>query len=320
MYTPISNLELAEKLDYIGKLYQVAKDKWRASTYIKAAGIIRDLCEHAGSVNLIEIEGIGKSTVETIHEILAKGTCKRIKELEKKFPPGAFTLQAIPGVGPVGAFNLARQYNVTSVEGLIAVLEKSGSDLGLLEKARIGLEQMKQGRLPRKIVRPLVEVIIEKLRTIPTVYQCEAAGSYRRHSDTVKDVDILLSLKEGEKSNALAEIKSVISQFGQIQSAGEKKIALRHQGNFIINIDLLIVENRSWGAALCYFTGSKAHNIRLRGIAKSRGMLVNEYGFFKGPDAKQGIMNESERIGGQFEVELYNLLNLKYINPNDRNE
>jgi len=82
----------------------------------------------------------------------------------------------------------------------------------------------------------------------------------------------------------------------------------------------LVVEIKSWGAAICYFTGSKAHNIRLRGVAKSRGILVNEYGFFKGPNASGGNMVEEERIGGRFEVELYDILGMKYVDPKERTE
>jgi DNA polymerase (family 10) len=316
-YVEITNLELAEKLDYIGKLYQVAKDKWRASTYIKVAGIIRDMSEHAGSIDLLEVEGIGKSTAETIHEILATGTCKRIKTLEKKFPPGAFALQAIPGVGPVGAFNIASLYNVTSVEGLIDHLEKTGDDSDLLERAKTGLEMMKQGRLPRKLVRSLVKTMVKQLQAVPEVEGCMAAGSYRRHSETVKDIDILLSV---EKGKSLEKVKEVASRFGDIQSAGDKKISFRYQGKFIINVDLLIVEPKSWGSAICYFTGSKAHNIRMRGIAKSRGMLVNEYGFFKGPNASKAVMVEEERVGGAHEVELYDLLKMRFVAPEDRSE
>jgi len=320
-YVPTTNQELADKLSHLGKLYQVAKDKWRANTYNKVAGIIRDLSEHAGSLNLVEIEGIGKSTAETIHEILATGTCKRIKELEKKFPPGAFKLQAIPGVGPVSAHNIARLYEVESVEELIEHLELTGDDPDLLERAKVGLQQSKQGRLPRKTVAPLVDTLIKRLRKIPEVKMCDTAGSFRRETETVKDIDILLSVKEGESlSKALDKIKKLLANFGDIHTEGDKKIRLRYQGAFVIDIDALVVEPKSWGAAICYFTGSKAHNIRLRGIAKSRGILVNEYGFFKGPEARKGNMVEEERVGGKFEVELYSLLEMKYVDPKDRGE
>jgi len=314
---PTTNQELAEKLAYIGKLYRVAKDQWRARTYEKVAGVVRDMPEHAGSINLLEVEGIGKSTAETIHQILETGTCKRIEELEKQFPPGAFALQAIPGVGPVSAFNIARLHGVESVEELIVLLEATGDDPDLLERAKIGLEQMKQGRLPREVVKPFVEKMVKQLKAIDGVYRCSPAGSFRRESETVKDVDILLSL---DNPKAMAQVRSVAARFGEIQSAGDKKITLRYQGNFIVNVDLLIVDPLCWGAALCYFTGSKAHNIRLRGIAKSRGILVNEYGFFKGPNASKGDMVEEERIGGEFEVELYDILKVKYVDPKDRSE
>jgi len=247
------------------------------------------MSEHAGSIDLLEVEGIGKSTVETIHEILATGTCKRIKALEKKFPPGAFKLQVIPGVGPVSAFNIARQYEVESVEELIDHLELTDEDSDLLERAKVGLQQMKQGRLPRKVVSPLVDTLVKRLRAISEVYLCEPAGSFRRHSETVKDIDLLLSIKEGQSlEKGLKQIKKLLGNFGEIHTEGDKKLRLRYQRAFVVDIDVLVVEPKCWGAAICYFTGSKAHNIRLRGIAKSRGILVNEYGFFQGPNATKG--------------------------------
>jgi len=317
----LTNIEIADRLEYLGKLYQVAKDTWRSKTFIKAASIVRDMRNHVTEFDYADVHGIGKSTAEIIKEIVESKTCARIKELEKKFPPGALALQVIPGVGPVGAYEITRKYNVMSVEELIKVLESKKEDPELLRKAKIGFEQMKQGRLPRKVVYSLVEKLQKSLKAIDHVEFVSPAGSYRREAETIGDIDILVSIDPTvEREVVVSNIASVLRSFGEVKTEGKTKISLRHNSNFIVDVDVLMVEPKSWGSALCYFTGSKSHNIKLRSLAKSKGILVNEYGFFQGPNAANGTMDENERIGGRYETDLYETLGLQFVQPRDRSE
>jgi len=317
MGSPSQNAEVAEKLDRIGNLYIAANDTWRAKTFLKAAKVVGEV--NGSLADIDSVKGIGKSTADVIKQILKTGTCDRLLKLEKEYPPDALSLTAIEGIGPKGAYAMCRTHGVGNLDDLITKLEKSGEDDSLLKLAKLGKAHSAQGRLQRLRVRPLVEKMLESLRSVTGVVQAEAAGSYRRQCETVRDIDVLVQAP----ITSVSLVKKAFSEFGVLLSAGQKKMRLRHEGSYkdgygervdyILYIDLLVVEAKSWGSAICYFTGSKQHNVELREIAASRGFIVNEHGIYKGR-----VMDEKNRVGGANETDLYDILGLPFVEPKDR--
>ena len=303
----LSNQEIADRLNRIGQLYQLQKDRWRSKAFLDASKVIEDLPETIRQTELLEFDSIDKSVSDVIDELWATNTCFRLEELEKQFPDNALDLTWISGVGPVTAQKIAEQWGAGTLEGLLEALEFTsnvGSDL--YEKVLAGLERKKQGRLPRKLLEPLAADLVAALTTGKYIIKVELAGSWRRGRLTLKDLDVLIGVDCRE---ALPEIRKIASKFGKIETAGESKIHFRHVNKqFSVNIDFQIADIDCWGAALCYFTGSKAFNERLRSIAKALGMKLNEYGIFR----------DNIRIGGFTEEEIFTVLGLDYVKPENR--
>lgn len=321
----MDNKEIAAALEEIGNLYIADREEFRAKAYLKAAEIVADIpISVLDFEGLEELPGLGRSTVETIVCLATTGTCQRLEELRARFPPDALTLTKIPGVGPVTAYKLCRKYQVKSLDGLIQYLiEHPGEDKELLRQAEIGKSHHEQGRLPRAWVTQVVEGMTKSLVKVKGVSAAVTAGSYRRKAGTVKDIDILVCMdppmtRVDRKPMYIDKVKECFSQWGELKSSGERKMRLQHNGTYldgygqehkyILFVDLLVVSSTSWGAALCYFTGPKEHNIRLRLDAKKQGLLVNEYGVFK----------NGKKVGGVTEEEVYELVGWQYEQPEQR--
>lgn len=309
--------QVAELLDQIGTMYVAAGDTWRAKTFLNAAKLVADT--DVPMANIQSVKGIGKSTAACIAQIVKTGTCDRLEALKKKFPPDALSLTVIEGVGPKGAYVMCKEHGVDCLDDLITKLEKTGQDANLLKLAMIGKLHAMQGRLARSRVTPFVNDLTSTLRALTGVVQVSPAGSYRRQCKTVRDVDILVQADP----DALPRIQAAFSTFGTLLSAGKKKMRLRHEGVytdgygehkvFILYVDLLVVPEKAWGSALCYFTGSKRHNVELRMLAIDKGIHVNEHGIYQGTES-----DEAQRIGGAKETDLYELLGIPFVEPEDR--
>ena len=298
---PNRNHEIAEKLERIGQLYQIKNDRWRSTTYLNAARLVRNVAD-IEQVDVKTLTGIGDSVAKCIHQILASGTCDKLIDLGKDPDTQALELTKIQGIGPKTAMKLAKELGINS----IAKLEEALQNGRLTNQAwldAIAFSKKQHGRLGRGQVEPLVAKLLSELSMIPGTLQVEPAGSFRRKLPTVKDVDILISTENSTKA------MEAFAQFGQVINSGERKSSINAH-EIPIRVDLLVVEPKCWGSALCYFTGSKEHNVRLRADAKARGMLVNEYGIFRG--------DGQERIGGELETDLYRILGIPFTLPEDR--
>ncbi|MBC7105395.1 MAG: DNA polymerase/3'-5' exonuclease PolX, partial [Firmicutes bacterium] len=262
---------------------------------------------------LERVPGIGKDLAKKIVEILTTGGLRYYEELKKEVPPGLVQLLSVPGVGPRTARLLYEQMHVTSIDELER-LAREGRLRGLPgikakteENILRGIALVRQGsaRRPLGLVLPVVEYVVDYLRERAPVERISPAGSVRRRCETVGDVDILVVSSAPER---VMEVFTTMPPVREVLARGNTKASVLTADG--LQVDVRVVERESFGAALCYFTGSKAHNIRVRELAVRRGLKINEYGVFRG----------AERIAGREEEEVYAAVGLPWIPPELRED
>ena len=314
------NLEIAKLFHEIADLLEIKDDNIiKIRAYRRAAMNLESLTEEIEAVaargGLAEIAGIGKDLAAKIQQALETGRMEYLEELRKEIPRGVVELMAIPGVGPKTAKLLFEQLQVDSVETL-ENLALQGKLLGLpgikqktVENILKGIQVVKAGRerMPLGRALPLARELIQLLKKIPEVRKISLAGSLRRMRETVKDFDLLAT---SAKPATVMAVFTALPQVAEVLLQGETKATIRHREG--IQVDLRVVEPDCFGAALQYFTGSKAHNIRVRELAVRKGLKVSEYGVFNEATGK--------RIAGATEEEVYKAIGLPYIPPELRED
>ncbi len=313
----MQNRKVAQILYEVADLLELEGVEFKPRAYRRAAQAvescpvpIEDLVREG---RVTELPGVGKSIADKIEEIVKTGRLRYHEELKKKLPVDLYSLTQVEGVGPkiakllyehLGVKNLddleraAREHRIRTVPGLGPKVE---------EKILRGLAEARktEKRVLLGYALPLAEGIRERLRESGLFKAVEIAGSLRRGKETIGDIDILgISDRPEEASEAFASLPDV----EEVLAKGPKKTSVRLADG--IQVDLRIVPAESFGAALQYFTGSQAHNIRLRERAVSLGFKLNEYGVFKG----------KERVAGRDEAEVYKALGLPWIPPELRED
>ncbi|MFF8774874.1 DNA polymerase/3'-5' exonuclease PolX [Kitasatospora sp. NPDC015120] len=293
-------------------------DAFRARAYEKAA---RAVGGHPGDIGgldvkgLQQIPGVGKSTAEKIAEYLADGRIEALESLRATIPAGVRAMMAVPGVGPKRALALYRDLGIASVDELAEAIradrlsevpglgERSG------EKILHGIELMRQsgGRTLLDAATALADQLVAALSAVPGCTRCAYAGSLRRMRETVGDIDVLAT---AEDSAPLMAALTALPSVAEVIGTGPTKTSVRTTDG--IQVDLRVVPEEDWGAALVYFTGSKAHNITLRTMAVRAGLKLSEYGLF---EAESG-----EKIVSASEDEVYAALGLPWIAPTLRED
>ena len=314
------NREIAQLLENIATLLEMkGENRFKIVAYEEAAHRIENWPEPIEEVwqkgKLKEIPGIGESIASKIEEYLTTGKLSYLEELTKEIPPEVIQLTAIPGVGPKIAKLLYDQLGIRSIEDLEkAIAEQKLRHLPRLgvkseEKIRKGIEMFKRqsGRMLLGQALPLVEEIVGALREKSGVTKISPAGSVRRMKETIGDIDILVASSTPE---SIMDVFTSLPQVREVIARGSTKSSIVTQEG--IQVDLRVVKEVSFGAALQYFTGSKAHNIKLREIALKKGFKVNEYGIFR--------LDDDKRIGGEKEEEIYETLGMEWIPPEMRED
>ncbi|MBO8143826.1 MAG: DNA polymerase/3'-5' exonuclease PolX [Thermodesulfobacterium sp.] len=314
----MKNKEVADIFNKVAALLDIKGDNpYRIRAYQRAAQTIEalttDVEELAKQGKLERLPGIGPDLAGKIREILNTGTLSLYEELKKEIPLVLLNFLEIPGLGPKKVKVLYEKLGIKSVEDLekackehkIAKLPGFGwkTEENILKGIKLFKE--KTGRKPLGEVLPLAEEIMEILKKESPVENIAVAGSIRRRKETVKDIDVLITSVSPEKV-----MKKVVelSLVDEVIAFGETKTSVRLKTG--IQMDVRVVEPDSWGAALAYFTGSKAHNIRVRELALEKGLKINEYGVFKG----------ETRIAGKTEEEVYASVGLPFIPPEIRED
>jgi len=314
----MKNAELADIFNEIADLMEIQGDQpFRIASYRKVARILEELTEDVETLladdRLAKIPGIGKGSLERIEEYLKTGKISTHQELIKKVPPGLLKLTKVPGLGPKTIALLWKEMDVTDIgqlrkainSGMIEKLPGMGAKKVENIKKGIDFVIRSSGRIPLGIAMPTACELITQIKKIAGVKKAQIAGSLRRRAETIGDIDILVEANDGQK---VLEKFTKFRQVREILASGTTKASVRIQDN--IQVDVRVISAESFGAAWQYFTGSKAHNIRLREIAIKKKWKLNEYGLFEG----------ERQIAGESEEEIYNKLSLPYIPPELRED
>ena len=308
----------AALFEYSELLSIVTDDRFKPRAYEKAARAVGGYPADLDGMELAEIlaiPGVGKSIGEKVEEFLRTGSMAGLEELRTKIPPGVREMTAIAGLGPKKAMVLYRELGISDVEELRRALD-AGQLAGLKgfgarseENIRRGIQRLSQqsGRALISAAMDLAEYFLERLGGREDVQRIEFAGSLRRMAETIGDVDLLAASEDPE---AVMEAFTGVGIVERVIAKGDKKTSVMTRKG--LQVDLRIVPLEAWGAAMIYFTGSKAHNIRIREMAVRKGLKLNEYGLFR---AKSGTL-----IVAQAEEEVYAKLGLPWIPPTLRED
>jgi len=293
-------------------------EAFKARVYERAARAVGGYHADVSTLDvkaLQEIPNVGKSIAEKIEEYVRTGQIAGLERLRTKIPPGVQALTAIPTLGPKKAVVLYEQLGVSSVAELEAAIEAGklselrGFGPKTAENIRHGIAQLRQGagRVLISTATEVAEEIVRELSTVSGCVRCTYAGSLRRMRDSIGDIDILAA---AEKSGPLMDAFRHLPAVADVIAHGPTKTSVRTKRG--IQVDLRVVPPVAWGAALQYFTGSKAHNIRTREIAVRKGLKLSEYGLFR--------VEDDTLIVSETEEEVYERLGLPWIPPTLRED
>jgi DNA polymerase (family 10) len=315
----MKNQDIVRIFNDIADLLEIkGENPFRIRAYRRAALNIESLTKDVAAIpkeELTEVPGIGQDLAGKIEEYVKTGKVQAYEDLKKDVPEGLGVLLSVPSLGPKTAKLLSDKLKVKNLEDLerLAREHKLSGLPGIKEKTEEnilkGIEMLKRGmeRQPLGKVFPIANDIVEHLRKRAPVDKISIAGSIRRWKDMIRDIDILTTSRDP---------KAVMNTFVHMPQVKDvlmhgptKSSVITGEG---IQVDLRVVEENSFGAALAYFTGSKGHNIRLREMAVKAGLKINEYGIFREKDDK--------KIGGEKEEDVYRILGLSYVPPELRED
>ncbi len=317
----MNNAEIADVLDEIADLLEFqAANPFRVRAYRNGARAVREWHESLSAIaqsdpaQLLSIAGIGKDLADKIRTLAATGSLPMLAELRAEVPASVLLLARIPGVGPKKAAALFNQLGIENLDQLrtacqaqrVRKLKGFGAKTEATILAGIDLAATSTARMYWAEADQHVQSVLEFLRSAPGVDQIEVAGSYRRGRETVGDLDILVV------SENVTAVMDRLAEFdaAEVVARGDTKMTIRIAAG--LQIDLRVVPAESFGAALQYFTGSKEHNVILRGLAKNRGLKINEYGVYR---VDRG---HDEYIAGRTEADVYATLDLPVFPPEIR--
>ena len=313
----VQNTEIRDIFNQVADLMEIkGENPFRVRAYREAARVVGGMSEQmeglvAAGQDLTQYRGIGKDLAEKIKEIVATGKLAFLDDLKSEVPASLLDILAIPELGPKKVAAIYHELGISTTDELQTAAEKGqiaqmkGFGAKSQEKIRNSLGQLKKQAAPRMLlseVQPAAAALESWLKGREGIKDLTIAGSYRRGKATVGDLDLLATCRRGyeeELMKAFVEFEDVV----RIHAHGHTKssVALRSG----LQVDLRIVPRVSYGAALHYFTGSKAHNVAVRKLAVEKGLKINEY----------GVYENEERIAGETEAAVYQTVGLGYMEP-----
>lgn len=316
---PRSN-DLVERAlqEYADLLSIAGSDPYKPRAYEKAARAVGGYPEELAELDeagVLSIPGVGRSIASKVVDILKTGSFDELDELRAQVPDGVRAMTAIPGFGPKKAMAVHVQLGIDTVEALAAAAER-GELAGMKGFSRAtertvidGVRRLRSsgGRVRVDQALEVAEELLGRLRQIPGVIRASYAGSLRRMAETIGDVDLLVA---SERPSSVMDALVGFDLTERVISHGETRSSIVTTSG--LQVDLRVVDREAWGAALIYFTGSKAHNVRIREIAVRSGLKLNEYGLFR---ARSGKL-----LAAETEQAVYERLGLPYIEPTLRED
>ncbi len=317
-----TNIEIATAFEEMADLLELSgENAFRIRAYRNGAKAIRDSSESiaqliANGTDLTTIDGIGSTLAEKSVVLVTTGHLPQLEKLRIEVPPTLRDIMRVPGVGAKKAMRLFQELQVVDLQslravcesGLVAELKGFGAKTQQSILQNMEIAEKAAHRLMIDEADYLVDQLRTHMQTCRAVQRLDFAGSYRRGKETVGDLDLLVISEN---------IAMVMDHFGafpgvhEIIQRGDTKMSIRVTDSF--QVDLRVVAENSWGAALQYFTGSKEHNVHIRGLAKSKGMKINEYGVFDADD-------ESKWLAGTTEQDVYAIVGLPWVPPELRED
>ena len=316
---PVHNADIAAAFNEFADLLEIQQaNPFRIRAYRNAARLVGDLGRDVRAMlgrgeDLTELPGIGEDLAGKMREIVASGSCAALERLRAELPPAITELLHVPGLGPKRVRMLWHELEVQTLEqlaraardGRIRELPGFGerTEANILQAVEAHLSKSRRVKLAT--AAQYAESLIAWLAGAKGVIRVELAGSLRRCRETVGDLDILAVAQS--RSDIMARFVAY-DEVAEVLSQGTTRASVVLRAG--IQVDLRVVEEAAYGAALCYFTGSKAHNIAIRRLAREAGLKLNEYGVFRG----------RERIAGASEESVYAAVGLPWIAPELRED
>jgi DNA polymerase (family 10) len=308
------NTQIAEIFYEIADLLDMQGVQWKPRAYrnaaraLESAEDVEKTYRAGGKKALMNISGIGDALADKIIEFIETGKIKEYERLTGKLPSGVHEMMHVRGLGPKKAWRLYKELKIESISQLRKAAQQgkirklSGFGAKTEEDILKGIELVEKGQermLLGKAWR-LSDDIIARLKKVPGVTRIEPAGSLRRRKETIGDIDVLVISRNSESAmkafTTMPDVERVLAK------GPTKSSVLLREG---VTADCRVLEPKSFGAALQYFTGGKEHNIVVRQIAINKGYKLNEYGLFKG----------SKQVAGRTEEEIYQKLGLRWMPP-----
>ena len=317
-----TNVEIAAAFEEMADLLELSgENAFRIRAYRNGAKAIRDLSDSVAELiksgtDLTTIDGIGATLAEKSAVLVNTGNLPQLDQLRKEVPPTLRDIMQVPGVGAKKAMKMFQELQIVDLASLRSACEAGlvASLKGFGVKTQQSILQNMQiaERAAQRLMIDQADYLVERLRgymiQCTSVQRLDFAGSYRRGKETIGDLDILVISDDHDS------VMDHFASFPPIQETivrGDTKMSVRLTDSF--QVDLRVVAEKSWGAALQYFTGSKEHNVRLRSLAKSKGMKINEYGVFDAND-------ETKMLAGAEEATIYRLVGMPWVPPEMRED
>jgi DNA polymerase (family X) len=305
-------------LEYADLISILSEDRFKPRAYEKAARAVGGYPAEVDGLDLkaiLQIPSVGKSIGEKIHEFLTTGAISSLEDLRAQIPSGVRAMMGVQGLGPKKAMALYRELGISSVDELRdAVAEHRLADLkgfGPKTEENIlrGIERIREsgGRVRLNVALDLATELLAVLKELKGVQRSAFAGSLRRMAETIGDVDLLVA---SDRPEPIMDAFASLPMVDRVLAKGGTKTSILTSHGF--QVDLRVVPVEVWGAAMIYFTGSKAHNVRIREMAVRKGLKLSEYGLFH---AKSGDL-----IVAETEEEVYARLGLPFIPPTLRED
>lgn len=339
------NHDLSALFERMAQIMEIkGENAFKCIAFHKVARILKDstidLRKAVETNTLKGVEGIGDSSRRIIEQVVREGRSTDFEELAASVPSGLIPMLEIPSLGPKTIALFWKQRGITSVDELAKAIA-DGKLEGIKGIGEKKIESIKQGieiraksagRMGLADALPVAESLLAQVRKIKGVKQAEAAGSLRRRKETVGDVDLICCVADEKEGEFITGEFVKLPEVARVLGQGGTKASILTAGG--LQVDLRVIPEAHFGAALMYFTGSKEHNVKLRSRALDRGLTLNEWGLYKitiekkAEGARSGGRVEKETahapvskpVAAATEAEVYKALGLAYVEPELRED